>query len=266
MADKPYAEIQVSSWDWFDERLEGLKPGEWLFRGQSDACWSLKTTFYRSLADIQMLVRKAEGNYHPIEKTYEDLILGAFQKNASQYLESLPFPDEKLEWLAIMQHYGAPTRLLDVTLSPHIATYFALEAGSKECCVFAFNRTILREFNQPELGGKTNVEIQNDIFEGNEYYISTFEPRSSNERLVSQQGLFLVPSQVDIPFENLFIYYWDIADDYACIKYIIPPELRLLGLKRLSKMNISSRTLFPGLEGFCKSLKFQAFESIQKPK
>jgi len=45
---------------------------------------------------------------------------------------SLPSPDDKLAWLAIMQHYGVPTRLLDFTYSPYIALYFALRHRGNE--------------------------------------------------------------------------------------------------------------------------------------
>ena len=36
--------------------------------------------------------------------------------------------DQKLSWLAVMQHYGVPTRLLDFTYSPYVSLYFALRS------------------------------------------------------------------------------------------------------------------------------------------
>jgi hypothetical protein len=41
---------------------------------------------------------------------------------------SLPGSEDILSWLAVMQHYGVPSRLLDFTLSPYVALYFALRA------------------------------------------------------------------------------------------------------------------------------------------
>ena len=63
-----------------------------------------------------------------------------FRANAHLYLPTLPTnSDSNLEWLSIMQHFGCPTRLLDVTASPYIALYFAIEIARTDAAVLAFN-------------------------------------------------------------------------------------------------------------------------------
>ncbi len=49
-----------------------------------------------------------------------------------------------------MQHHGAPTRLLDFTKSPYVATFFALEGATGDAAVFALSAPILWSL-QPEL-------------------------------------------------------------------------------------------------------------------
>jgi hypothetical protein len=65
--------------------------------------------------------------------------------------DQLPDAEDRFGWLAIMQHYGTPTRLLDFTESPYVALYFALrnrEAGESEFAeVWAFDAA--------ELGAKS---------------------------------------------------------------------------------------------------------------
>lgn len=49
-----------------------------------------------------------------------------FQRKAALYIEHEPDKDNFLEWLSLMRHCGAPTRLMDWTYSFFIAVYFAL--------------------------------------------------------------------------------------------------------------------------------------------
>jgi hypothetical protein len=85
-------------------------------------------------------------------------------------------------------------------------------------------------------------------------------PYQLNERLVIQQGVFLCPSDVCRPFvdnlKNLWTYSGRVPD-HKLIKYTIAVDKseRKTILRNLYRMNINHATLFPGLDGFAKSLE-----------
>jgi hypothetical protein len=60
----------------------------------------------------------------------EDDVMRGFRRRAHQYVTDVPSRDDDLEWLALMQHHGAPTRLLDWTRSPHVAAFFAAQSSN----------------------------------------------------------------------------------------------------------------------------------------
>jgi len=64
----------------------------------------------------------------------EILVRGEFKSRAPMHLGTSAPPLGELNWLAYMQHYGVPTRLLDFTYSPFVGTYFALREHSQRRC------------------------------------------------------------------------------------------------------------------------------------
>jgi len=95
-----------------------LSEALWVFRGLKNAEYSLKPTIERE-------TQKKVVTW----VTLESKILEEFQALARMHLNpsDLPTgPDERLGWLSLMQHYSVPTRLLDFTLSPYVALYFAI--------------------------------------------------------------------------------------------------------------------------------------------
>jgi hypothetical protein len=89
----------------------------WMFRGQKDARWNLKTTFERltDIAKPKDIINLEIG------------LLRKFERELPLYSRRVPKDKDLIELFSLMQHYGTPTRLLDWTYSLYIATYFALE-------------------------------------------------------------------------------------------------------------------------------------------
>ena len=87
------------------------------FRGHCDERWKLATTL------------KRQG----IEPEQEQELLNRFRQNAVNYLGAQPPSDDpEWDWMFLMRHHGAPSRLLDWTESALIGLYFAVEQRPAE--------------------------------------------------------------------------------------------------------------------------------------
>ena len=123
----------------------------YFFRGQADAKWRLQTSLERKYQAYKEESSETGIKAHNIPADKEKYFSDAFSK-ALEYkeehaaiqtfyrLSSLAENLSDIEILARMQHYGAATRLLDVTTSFFIALFFALEGyGNQDRAVWIFN-------------------------------------------------------------------------------------------------------------------------------
>jgi hypothetical protein len=116
--DELTIERRFSSWRELLDALVHTSDAGWIYRGQGDSRWRLVTTLERT-------IDARPGHSDPL--LIERGIHRRFIERATTYLNPVPAKHDELSWLTLMQHYGAPTRLLDRTKSPLIGLYFAYE-------------------------------------------------------------------------------------------------------------------------------------------
>ncbi len=111
---------------------EGHGGQKWIYRGQADARWSVASSFEREYLEWFSQFSDAEG----LLKSHELSMIERFRQKACGYVEH---PDmSNLEWLALMRHYGVPTRFVDFSESPFVSLYFAsLDEAKSEGSDFA---------------------------------------------------------------------------------------------------------------------------------
>ena len=110
---------------WLDlaSLAEELAGEEWVFRGEASGDNPLRPGAGR-------LGRSADGERdEALSEEDERAALTRFKNDALPHVSITPRIDRDLEWLAIAQHYGMKTRLLDWTESLLIAAFFAVESS-----------------------------------------------------------------------------------------------------------------------------------------
>jgi FRG domain len=239
-----------------------LKSNKWIFRGQRLSEWtiesSLERTFLRRFGVARNEIPKIESG-----------LLRAFKRRAHHYVKDLPVEKALIEWLALMQHYGAPTRLVDWTYSFYIAAYFAIEKAfvDETCSIWCFDYEFWGKRAKSLMSDDTQDLMKKDPNNKNSETVEAIlksvplvfplNPFRMNERLGIQQGIFLVPTDIKLNFmENLRLMSQADSDrdfirkvDVLCTK-----ELIFNAFQDLKRMNINTASLFPGLDGFSRNL------------
>lgn len=167
-------------------------------------------------------------------------------------------------FLMLMQHYGAPTRLVDWSESIWIGAYFAARSEpEKDGIIFAFNGTALDE-NVGRKHGHETPNVPSTGFEGLPTIMwNTYGPwvcrlmRRGHQipRMIAQQGLFTVGGRLSLDhWKAIDEIIPDNAESPGKQIIVVPRDLKPEILKTLHQMGINGSTLFPGIDGVGKGL------------
>ena len=248
---KSWADFQDKLFhDTHDDRIDRFR-SPYIYRGLNIATDPLTTSLHRLGGDVQKLEKHLLRNFKKYAHTSE--VKG----------------DNMWNWVALAQHHGLPTRLLDWTYSPLVAAHFALtelESYNEDGVIWALNYVELNKFLPDKLKIAIEKERSNtftaemlldeckslDDLEkmANDPYLLFLEPPSLDNRIVNQYALFSMMSDPITQLEQ-----WLHKDKNYFFKIIIPKELKWEFRDKLDQANITERVLKPGLDGLSQWLK-----------
>ena len=205
-----------------------------LFRGQRE--------------DKPLLPKIARINLRDPILDAEKKMIRDFKRRVLPYLPTIPSTD--WDWLSIAQHHGMATRLLDWTLNPMAALWFAVrkpplnEEGKLKCGVIWI--FVPKESDYVTATLKSPFRINRTM---------VFRPKHIAPRLVSQSGWFTAHKFIEI--ENKFIPL-EANKSYSAklTKLNIPPESFSDMRSELDRFNVNSSTQFPDIDGLCQHIEW----------
>jgi hypothetical protein len=253
-------EIRVENWTELNELLFedtwqeslGRHRSNFAFRGRALAGEGLETSLQRLGGEPASL---------------EAPLIRSFRKYARK--SDVPY-DSVWNWLALAQHHGLPSRLLDWTFSPYVALHFAttqLLRYDEDGVVWTIDyvrthellpeslRKVLRDeganvFTAEMLDRVARSRGELDHLAEDDDFVLFLEPPSLDERIVNQYALFSLMSSPEASLDE-----WAERHEALVRKLVIPAGLKWEVRDKLDQANITERVLFPGLDGLSSWLR-----------
>jgi len=215
-----------------------------MYRGHADSNWLLVPSLLR--------VSTIPDETDSWESLQRHMLL-SFWSQARSIMQE---PDNELERLAIAQHFGLPTSLLDWSLNPLVALYFAVSNFDDRCDAAIWE---LRDEKSPlSWDGPPLAAVVGQVTMHSAIW--------SNERIAAQQGCFtshgLPPGRA--AFAPLVPKSPGLGAGVSLTKLTVSGDAKADLRSDLAAVGITARTLFPGLDGLAASVKSRIRRQLER--
>lgn len=244
-----------------------IKEKSLYYRGQKKVTWEINPTLLREEVDI---LHNEDEIMHSLETRRSDDFRGC---------------ENALDKLTIMQHYGAPTRLLDITTNPLVALYFACEDGdsNSHAVVHIFEEEVrenkdyiniissLAFFEDNKTIDQFKSFLENNNYKYKEEIINfalnkkkvLIKPKRNNERLIAQQGYFFLFSNNTLEGNRIKKKKFSVESNKIII---VDGEFKTSILQELETIGIKKSVIYPELANHAHELVERYKKENETPK
>lgn len=266
----PSESSPITSLERYLRKIEIIRK-QWIGKEPLDSRGDEKALWYRGQADVIWGLTPSRWRKKYIKANEAEMRLEF--ESVGRQLASTDHQRDKWGWYFLMAHYGAPTRLLDWTVNPLIALYFAVSDATDgvDASVWVIDPWKWNKVHISGLWGpavpdwketkpylwELEKALDTDNRDTNRIWPIAIEPPHIDKRLAAQEGRFFLFGKKRDMIESPYVNRVKRGKKAKLDKFTIPTEKVKAIRDELHRIGVNEKTIFPDLSGLGKHIRWE---------